>query len=100
MKIKRLERQLRAILYKDLKEYIAVIGSLTGDEEIELREWVAKGNSVKNNPYLLYDESGWPIDFINGCRIGNDMYENPSNYAREEPATLNNIYNAEEDLPF
>jgi len=69
----RLNKELKAALCRELKEYLAAIGTLTEDEKKELRKWVAVGNSVNDNPYMLYDESGWPMDFINGCRISNDI---------------------------
>ena len=74
MKTKRLEKEFKTALRKELKEYLAVIGSLIENEKKELREWVAAGNSVNDNPYMLYNESGWPMDFINGCRVGNDIF--------------------------
>ena len=100
MKIKRLEKQLKSILQKDLKRYLESIGPLTGDENVELREWVRAGNSVSNNPYHICDESGWPMDFINGCRFGDEMCENLSNYNPEEATTLNDVSYTEEELPF
>jgi hypothetical protein len=75
LKTKGLKKELETALRKELKEYLEVIGSLTGDEKKELCEWVAVGNSVNDNPYMLYDESGWPMDFINGCRISNDIFK-------------------------
>jgi len=73
LKTKKLQKELKAIRYKELKQYLAVIGHLTEDEKNELREWVADGNSVYENPYMIFDESGCPMDFINGCRIGIDL---------------------------
>jgi len=89
LKIKRLEKQLKSILQKDMREYLKTFGYLTEDENTELREWVEAGNSVNDNPYMLYDESGCPMDFINGCRVGDDMRENPSNYTRIEQDVTN-----------
>jgi len=63
----------KAILRKELKEYLMVIDPLTENEKKELREWVRAGNSVNDNPYLLCNEYGWPMDFINGCRVGADL---------------------------
>jgi len=69
------KKEFNAALLKELKEYLSAVGYLTENEKIELREWVRAGNGVKYNPYLLYDESGWPMDFINGCRVGIDLSE-------------------------
>ena len=68
----------KEILRKELKDYLLVVGPLTENERMELREWIMAGNSIKDNPYMLYDESGWPMDFINGCRVGDDLWERMS----------------------
>ena len=73
MKTKWLKKELKAALRKELKEYHGKMGFLTEDEKKGLREWVAAGNSVNSNPDMLCYESGWPMDFINGCRVSNEM---------------------------
>ena len=100
MKAKSLKKQLKSILHKYLKEYLRSVEPLSEDEKIELYEWVAAGKSVKSNPYFICDESGWPMDFINGIRIGADMFENPSNYFPAELDTFNDECGSEEELPF
>jgi hypothetical protein len=60
--------------------YLLTIGDITEVERRDLDQWVAQGNSVYDNPYTLYDERGQPMDYINGCRVGIDMAENPSLY--------------------
>lgn len=56
------------ILRNDLKEYMRAAGDLTAEEDGELREWAASGNCVYDNPYGLYEESGWPMDYIRAIR--------------------------------
>ncbi len=73
-------KEIKAFVRQEYREYLRTIGELTDEEKKDLREWVADGNSVQENPYLLYGENGWPMDFITGCRIGDDMRENPQNY--------------------
>jgi hypothetical protein len=66
----------------DLTEaYMQTVDGITEGEKRALREWAAGGNSVFDNPYALYDDSGRPMDYINGCRVGADMRENPSDYS-------------------
>ena len=60
-------------LRSELREYTKTVGDMTDDEKKALSEWVASGKSVWDNPYLLYNESGVLMDFINGCRIGSDI---------------------------
>ena len=74
-------KSIKAYLREELKEYLRTIGEITVEEKRELQKWVASGKSVNDNPYLLYDESGYLFDFIRGCRIGIDMCENPSYYS-------------------
>jgi len=76
-KIQRLQRRL-------VEMYLLTVGDATEDERIALQEWITDGNSIYDNPYALNDESGRLMDFINGCRIGDDMRENPSEYTHVE----------------
>ena len=74
----------KAYLREELREYMRVTGALTAEEKTELRGWVAEGNGVNANPWLLYDESGRMEDFITGCRINADMREHPDDYSHGE----------------
>jgi len=67
-------------LRRELKEYEAAIVNLSDKERSDLHEWVLAGNSVYNNPYLMADDSGGPIDYIRAVRITADMRENPELY--------------------
>jgi hypothetical protein len=59
---------------------LLTVNDVTEEEKRDLIEWVAAGNSVYDNPYSLYDDSGCPMDFINGCRIGIEMAEDHSRF--------------------
>jgi len=67
------------ILLAEMKEYEAT-KRLKPDERKRLRKWVSDGNSVFDNPYLMTDDSGRPLDYINAIRITADMRDNPGNY--------------------
>jgi len=56
-----------------IMEYIGSIGGLSVKEFILLREWVAAGNSVFDNPCCLSDERGDPLDYIYAIRIFEEM---------------------------
>jgi len=88
---------IKAYLREELKEYLRTIGDITAEEIIDIRKWVLDGNSVYDNPYSLYNESGCLMDFINGYRIGVDMSENPSDYSWGE---LTYVWNTGKDIPF
>ena len=73
-------RKVMARLRRELKAYMGSIGELNADEMECLREWVADGNSVYDNPYYLYTEYGDPFCYITAIRINADMMENPEDY--------------------
>ena len=92
----------RKVQKLDLMEiYMQAINDMTEEEKHWLREWVAYGNSVFNNPWSLYDGSGRPMDFINGCRTGIDMSGNTSDYfGGKMLGTRDNGWEEDGDLPF
>jgi len=67
-----------------LETYLLSIGGITEDENNALHEWAEAGNSVYSNPYMLYDESGILMDFVNGYR----MAEAPSSFFEEYPDAI------------
>ena len=90
----------KAYLRAELKEYMKTIGGLSATEKQELRAWVADDNSVYDNPFLLYGEDGWPMDYINASRVETEMYDdyiNSTNLFRHdfEPEP-----DDEPDIPF
>ena len=76
LKIKRLQGQI-------VDTYLLTVGDITKDEMRDLLEWVAAGRSVYDNPCLLYDETGYPMDFISACRMDLEMTEDPSSFFGE-----------------
>jgi hypothetical protein len=88
-------KQLQA---KIMDTYLMTIGDISEHERRDLNDWVACGYSVYDNPYTLYDENGQPMDYINGCRVGLDMAENPSLYFGNMPADGANGYWGDDEL--
>jgi hypothetical protein len=88
------EMELRKMIREEsnkLKEYEEMLDSMDPEEKGELREWMAHGNSVNSNPYMIYGENGRLMDFIAASRIDRDMCENPDYYKQEydgEPDAL------------
>ena len=62
LKIKKLQRQIT-------ETYLLTVDNITEDENRYLREWVADGNSVYDNPFHFCDDAGNPLDFINAVRV-------------------------------
>jgi len=52
MKIRQLQGQA-------VETYLLTVNGVTDDEERDLREWAAAGNSVYDNPYSIYNSSGY-----------------------------------------
>jgi len=94
MMIKYTKKDVRNMLRKELKEYGAIIGYMTPEERKGLCEWVATGNGVNDNPYLLYGENGWPLDYISASRIYEEMLLNPEDYRANLDSEL--CYDADE----
>jgi len=67
------EKSRKACLRGELKEYMRANKGITKSEINELREWVASGNSVYDNPYFYSDESGWPMDYISAMRFDEEI---------------------------
>jgi hypothetical protein len=93
-KIKRLQEQI-------LDTYLLTVDDITESEMEDLLEWVAAGRSVYDNPCFVYDESGRPMDFINGCRAAFeiDEEENPFNFICGETDAVDGS-GWSDDLPF
>ena len=81
-----LDKNRKDSLRRQLKEYEATIGTLTEDERKELREWVATGNSVHDNPYSIYGEDGYPMDYINAIRYDKELCEEMRDLTSEQLA--------------
>lgn len=96
-----LDKELRDLLRKELKEYEQTIGDLTHDERIELREWIKKGRSVYDNPWYISMGNGWPMDYIEASRTFDEILSNPDLYCSEDSVAAGAHENpATDDLPF
>ena len=72
--------KINQLQHQIVDTYLLTVKDVTEEEKRDLNEWIARGYSVYDNPYLISDGTGSPMDFINGCRVGLDMAENPSHY--------------------
>lgn len=80
-----------------LKEYQAMLGTMTTEKKEELRQWIAGGNSVNSNPYWLYGENGRLMDLIAASRIHEDMGNNPELYMLRPKEQAEDL---DDDIPF
>lgn len=59
------------------KEELKIISSLklTKDEMNELNDWISKGESFDDNPFMIYEENGKPSNYIEAYRFIKNMRE-------------------------
>lgn len=62
---------VKDFLKNEVSGYLKTI-SVTQEERDELIAWVRGGNSVYDNPWLMADEQGRPLDYITAVREVND----------------------------
>ena len=59
-----------AVIQHDRQEVLAYLErqQASSEEQQQTWKWIRQGKSLFDNPWLLYDESGWPMDFISAMR--------------------------------
>lgn len=59
------------------KEELKIINFLnsTKDEMDKLNDWVSKGEFFDDNPFMIYEENGFPSNFIEAYRFEENMRE-------------------------
>ena len=67
--------ELQDILKIELHRYKREIGHMTKEEWNLLVNWVYSGHSPYTNGDGVFDDDGWPLDFINTLRSWNEMQE-------------------------
>ena len=95
-----LKIKIRQLQGEIIETYLSAFDDVADDEVHDLHEWVAAGRSVYDNPCLIYDESGRPMDFINACRLDLEMTENPSDFFSGDEAYTAVDSDGGDELPF
>jgi hypothetical protein len=57
-----------SLLKREAAEYM-VKTEMTPPERQELLDWIKDGNSAYDNPWDLYDDSGYRMDYIEAMRV-------------------------------
>lgn len=65
---KNVPHELREVLKEQLKQYKEEI-EMTREELHDLEEWVSSGRSPYDNGDCIYNEGGYPMDFIRAERL-------------------------------
>jgi hypothetical protein len=92
LKIKRLQAQV-------VETYLTTVDDVTDEERLDLRDWVAAGNSIFENPCHYCDEKGNTMDYITAMR---DLEEQlaDSGLLQACPADGEQSCDEEIELPF
>ena len=80
--------ELQEILSIELHRYKREIGRMTREEWNMLADWVYSGHSPYTNGDDVFDDDGWPLDFINTLRSWDEMKEWYDNLSEEEHKEL------------
>ena len=67
--------ELQDILEIELHRYKREIGHITKEEWNLLVDWIYSDHSPYTNGDGVFDDDGWPLDFINTLRSWNEMPE-------------------------
>ena len=82
---------LQEILEIELHRYKREIGHMTKEEWNMLVDWVYSGHSPYTNGDGVFDDDGWPLDFINTLRGWNEMQKYCDHLEDEVCQTLSAI---------
>jgi len=63
----------KAYLRQLMKDYLKKNPDATPEEKAELRSCVMSGHSPYDNPYSVWGENGFPLDFISALRFWQDF---------------------------
>ena len=61
-----------SLLKREAIEYMTS-KNITPMERQEILDWITKGHSVYDNPWLMADEQGRLMDYISALRTANDL---------------------------
>ena len=63
----------RAHLRSLIKAYLKSVPDATPEEKAELKAWVMNGHDPYDNPYSVWGENGFPLDYISAVRFWEDF---------------------------
>lgn len=67
------EEEVEQYLALYLKEYLSSIENLTAKEKADAVKWFNAGNDIMDNPWYLYTEFGYPMDYISAKRFNDTI---------------------------
>jgi hypothetical protein len=67
-----LRKERRAFLKSEAAAYLKA-NDMTPAERQDLLAWIKSGESVRDNPWLMTDEDGVPMDYLSAMRVAEDL---------------------------
>ncbi len=67
-----LRKERRALLKREAAAYLKA-NNMTSEERQDLLEWIKGGESVRDNPWLMTDDDGIPMDYLSSMRAAEDL---------------------------
>lgn len=80
----------------DVQAYLRKYPDITPEEKHDLLKWLKSGQSPSSNDCNLYDEGGYPLDFIDARRTEQDLIQQHMQNLVE----LEEDHSAPEEEPF
>jgi hypothetical protein len=70
----RLMKERKAFVRREAARYLKNT-DMTSDERKEVLNWVSAGESVRENPWLMTDDDGYPLDYLAAKRTFEELRE-------------------------
>jgi hypothetical protein len=70
----RLMKERKAFVWREAAGYLKST-DMTPDERKEVLDWVKAGESVRENPWLMTDDDGYPLDYLTAKRVDEELRE-------------------------
>ena len=84
----------------DVRVYLQKYPDITAEEKHDLLKWLKSGQSPATNDYNLYDDRGYPLDFIDARRTELDLMQQHVQHLDKPEETLPDSKEDPFDLPF
>lgn len=81
-------------LHREVQEYLVEMNA-TKAERADVWYWVHHGVDIYDNPWLYYNDAGWPADLVTAIRMDNDRLEEYEAMTEEERLELSRDHSEE-----
>lgn len=97
----KMQKEKRQYLSRtDVKQYLQKYPDITAKEKRDLVKWLKSGQSPKTNDCNLYNERGYPLDFIDARRTEQDLFQIHMMHLSEPEECVADSTDDSSELPF